>query len=250
MVQKQKPAHSALDNVAATLRIDTAMIFAAGHGKRMRPLTDTTPKPLLEAGGMSLIEHHLFKLCKVGILRVVINTHWLGEKISSKLGDGSKYGVVIEYSDEPILLETAGGLVKAMPLLTRQGNNPFLVINGDVWSDVDLAEVCYQAQQRLTAEDLAMLVMVNNPTQHPHGDFALNHARLDMGNNRDKLTYAGIGVYRPQIVAGLQQQPAALGPILRKAISDGQLAGWHFTGQWSDVGTPQRLAQLQEALAK
>lgn len=250
MVREVKSAHPAFDNSAASLRINTAMIFAAGHGKRMRPLTDTTPKPLLEAGGLSLIEHHLIKLRKAGILRVVINLHWLGEKISSKLGDGSKYGVTIDYSDETVLLETAGGLAKAIPLLTRQGNAPFLVINGDVWSDVDLAEVCYQAQQCLTAEDLAMLVMVDNPTQHPHGDFALHHSRLEMDTERETLTYSGIGVYRPQIVAGLPQQPAALGPILRKAISLGQLAGWHFTGKWSDVGTPQRLAQLQEALAK
>jgi len=250
MTHKVESANSALDTTDATFCINTAMIFAAGHGKRMRPLTDTTPKPLLKAGGMSLIEYHLIKLRQAGILRVVINLHWLSEKISSTLGDGSKYGVTIEYSDETVLLETAGGLVKAIPLLTRQGNDPFLVVNGDVWSDVDFAVVCHKAQQYLRAEDLAMLVMVNNPTQHPRGDFSLNHSRLAMGTEQEKLTYSGVGVYRPRIVHGLNEEPASLGPLLRKAITNGQIAGWHFTGKWSDVGTPQRLAQLQEALGK
>lgn len=250
MEQNIQATTSLEENPESTFQIDTAMIFAAGHGKRMRPYTDHTPKPLLKVGGKSLIEYHLLKLREAGILRVVINLHWLGEQIAAKLGDGSNYGVEIHYSREPVLLETAGGMAKALPLLTENGNHPFLVINGDVWSDLDLRDVCKQAQARMEEDDLALLVMVENPAHHQKGDFILKNNRLTMEGFAEKLTYAGVGVYRPQIVADLKVEPMKLGPILHNAISSQKLAGWHFKGKWSDVGTPERLAQLEEELGK
>ena len=218
-----------------------AMLLAAGRGERMRPLTDTTPKPLLEVAGKALIEYHLEALQQAGIGEVVINHAWLGEVIEARLGDGSRYGLRITYSPEvPAALETAGGIIQALPLL---GEAPFLVINSDIWTDYTL--------QRLPRdpEGLAHLVMVDNPVQHPDGDFRLEGGRLyDEGEPR--LTYSGIGVYRPELFAGLAPGVRPLAPLLREAMRKGQVSGEHYTGAWYDIGTPERLAELDTLLRR
>lgn len=216
-----------------------AMILAAGRGERMRPLTDTMPKPLLQVGGQALIEYHIESLHDAGIIEVVVNHAWLGEQITQYLGNGSQYGVQIQYSDESSgALETAGGIVKALPLL---GDEPFLVVNGDVFTDYIYANLPQQL------DGLAHLVMVDNPPQHPNGDFFLDNGRL-LAEGKPCLTFSGIGLYDPKLFAGHQPGALPLAPILREAMARGEISGEHYTGQWLDIGTPERLAELDASL--
>jgi MurNAc alpha-1-phosphate uridylyltransferase len=218
--------------------IRTAMILAAGRGERMRPLTDATPKPLLVAGGRRLIEHHLDALAQAGIRNVVINHAHLGAQIEATLGDGSAYGLRIRYSPEAEALETGGGIFRALPLL---GAAPFLVVNGDVWTDCDLGHL------RLGANDLAHLVLVDNPPHHPQGDFALQNGRLGV-DGPVRLTFSGIGAYRPTLFDGCFPGRFPLAPLLRAAMVRGAVGGEHHTGRWMDIGTPERLAELDRLL--
>ncbi len=217
-----------------------ALILAAGRGERMRPLTDTTPKPLLAVGGRPLIAWHLRALAAAGFEEVVINHAWLGERIVAALGDGERFGLRIRYSPEPPgALETAGGIVNALPLL---GEAPFLVVNGDIWTDFPFS--------RLTGElhgHLAHLVLVDNPPQHPEGDFHLANGQVQ-AEGTPRLTFSGIGVYDPALFADLPPGRRPLAPVLRAAMAAGRVAGEHYTGRWVDVGTPERLAQLDAQL--
>lgn len=219
-----------------------AMILAAGHGTRMRPLTDHTPKPLLLAGGKPLIVWHIEKLARAGFHDIIINLAWLGWQIPAALGDGSRWQVRLHYSDEQQegALETAGGIIKALPLL---GEEPFLVVNGDVWCD-------YPCQPcPLADHNLAHLVLVNNPAHNTNGDFALRDGRtLNAGEPR--YTFSGIGYYHPQLFAGLPYGKRPLAPLLRAAMQQGQVSGEHFSGDWRDIGTPERLAELDRDLSR
>lgn len=217
-----------------------AMILAAGRGERMRPLTDRTPKPLLKVGGKPLIVWHLERLAKAGFIDIVINHAYLGEQIEQSLGDGSAWRLNIEYSPETKALETAGGVVNAMPLL---GDAPFLVVNGDVFAEIDFAAL------QLIAPSLAHLVMVDNPPQHPDGDFALVAGKVtDLAN--DKLTFSGVGVYHPDLFKDVKRgQAAKLAPLLRSAMNKGLVTGEHYQGIWHDIGTPERLIFLDKQLS-
>lgn len=219
-----------------------AMILAAGLGTRMRPLTDHKPKPLLIAGGKPLIVWHIEKLAQAGFKDIVINLAWLGEQIPAYLGDGSRWQVCLHYSDEQPegALETAGGIIKALPLL---GSAPFLVVNSDIWCD-------YPCQPHtLAANDLAHLVLVNNPVHHPQGDFALSGQRL-LSEGEPRYTFSGIGYYRPELFAGLAYGKRPLAPLLREAMRTHQVSGELFLGDWHDIGTPQRLDQLDRDLTQ
>ncbi len=219
-----------------------AMILAAGRGERMRPLTDTTPKPLLEAGGKPLIVWHLEALAQAGIEEVVINHAWLGQQIEVALGDGSAYGVCIHYSPEkPEALETAGGIIQALPLL---GRDPFLVINGDIWCDYPFASLVAQS---LSPAFEAHLVMVDNPAHHSDGDFVLNRGLLG-AEGKPRLTFSGIGVYSPSLFTGLPQGKRPLAPLLRVAMMETKVSGEYYSGQWFDIGAPARLQQLDALL--
>ena len=226
-------------NIASA--IDTAMILAAGRGERMRPLTDHIPKPLLEVGGRALIVWHVERLAAAGIRDLVINHAHLGALIEAALGDGARWGVRIRYSaeGEGQALETGGGIYRALALL---GDKPFIVINGDVWSDFDPAGLS------LPAGDLARLVMVDNPPHHPQGDFRLAGGRLH-AEGGPRLTFAGIGAYSPELFAGCMPEAFPLAPLLRTAMAAGRVGGLHHRGRWVDVGTPQRLAELDRSLA-
>lgn len=217
-----------------------AMILAAGVGERMRPLTDNTPKPLLRVAGIPLIEHHIRRLAAAGLRELVINVSHLAEQIEAYCGDGSTWGADIVYSRETAPLETAGGIVQALPLL---GDAPFLVVNGDVWTDYPFACLVTCALQ---AGESAHLVMVGNPPQHPAGDFALDSddrirvlAAGAMG-----WTYSGVGLYTPAFFAGIAPGKMALRPLLDAAILQGCLGGERYSGEWQDVGTPERLRAL------
>jgi N-acetyl-alpha-D-muramate 1-phosphate uridylyltransferase len=215
-----------------------AMILAAGRGERLRPLTDTTPKPLLPVNGKALIVHHMENLATAGITQVIINLAWLGEQISATLGDGSAFGLSIRYSQEPPgALETAGGIVQALPLL---GQRPFLVVAGDI--------LCDYPFERLVDQEpagLAHLVMVNNPAHHPDGDFALQHGQLT-SSGPERLTFSGIGLYRPEMFLHLKPGRRPLRPVFEQALAQGQLSGERYTGYWSDIGTLERLTQARE----
>ena len=216
-----------------------ALIFAAGRGERMRPLTDATPKPLLEAGGKHLIEWHLENLARAGVREVVINTSHLAGQFADALGDGSRWGLRIAYSYEgPEPLETGGGMLRALPLL---GADPFIAVNGDIWTDFDFSTLPQNPQ------GLAHLVLVDNPAQHPHGDFALEHGLV---RDAPRLTFAGIGVYHPELLRG--QKPGRFGvvPILRAAMRDGKISGERHRGAWSHIGTPALLADLRATLSR
>jgi MurNAc alpha-1-phosphate uridylyltransferase len=216
-----------------------AMILAAGRGERMRPLTDHTPKPLLQVGGKPLIVWHLQRLAAAGFKDVVINHAHLGEQIEAALGDGSKWGVHIQYSPEKIALETAGGIANAMPLL---GNAPFLVVNGDVYTDIDFGALS------LMPTYLAHLVMVDNPPQHAAGDFALSGGKLSV-EGTEKLTFSGVGIYQPSLFASVVRGDAAkLAPLLKTAMAQGLVSGSHHRGAWHDIGTPERLLALDSQL--
>jgi MurNAc alpha-1-phosphate uridylyltransferase len=211
-----------------------AMILAAGRGERLRPLTDSTPKPLLEVRGKPLIVYHLEALHKAGFNEVVINLSWLGEQIQARLGNGSAFGVSIEYSEEVEALETAGGILQALPLLGER----FLVINGDVFSDYDF--VALQA-----VDHLAHLVLVDNPQHNKAGDFSLDGGTV--GNDGfPRHTFSGIAQYHHSFFAGLAPGKQALAPLLRSAASEGQVSGELFHGDWVDVGTLERLARLND----
>lgn len=215
-----------------------AMILAAGRGERMRPLTDHTPKPLLSVGGRPLIEHHLSRLADAGYREVIVNLAWLGDRIREALGDGSRFGLRIHYSSEPAgALETAGGIRHALPLL---GDEPFLVVNGDIWCDHPLTPYDPGAA-------LAHLILVDNPPHHPQGDFALRGGRVDIAGS-PHLTFSGIGYYRPELFATLQDGPQPLAPLLRQAIARDQVSGERYPGTWIDVGTPERLHDLDARL--
>ena len=217
-----------------------AMILAAGRGERMRPLTDHIPKPLLEVGGKALIEHHLLALQQSGIKDVIINHAWLGEQIEARLGNGDQYGLRIQYSPEvPAALETAGGIVQALP---RLGMEPFIVINGDIWCDYPIQKLPYQL------EGLAYLVMVSNPPHNPQGDFYLASDGQLQVEGQPKLTYSGIGVYHPRLFAGLEPGVRPLAPLLKSAMAEGLVSGEHYEGRWWDIGTPQRLHELDATL--
>jgi len=223
-----------------------AMILAAGRGERMRPLTDRTPKPLLPAGGKPLIVWHVERLVAAGLRDIVVNHAWLGEQIEAALGDGARYGARIRYSPEHPALETAGGIARALPLL---GDGPFLTINGDIWCDWDPGAARAAAARLDGGQCRAWLLLVDNPEHHPQGDFGLDRdGRLTLAG-QDRLTFAGIGIYRAGFFAGLPAGPAPLAPLLRAAIARGDILGEHYRGAWTDVGTPQRLARLDAELA-
>ncbi len=230
-----------------------ALIFAAGLGERMRPLTDRTPKPLLMAGDKPLIAWHLEKLAATGVRYVVINTSHLAEQFPAALGDGSRWGLRIRYAYEgPAPLETGGGMLNALPLL---GPEPFLVVSGDVWCDADFAAL--PAEPR----GLAQLLMVDNPAHHPRGDFRLDAAGQLHDDGEPRLTYSGIGVFRRELLEGWREAVGAapgtaakpprfkLRPLLETAMAHGKMDGSHHRGAWTDVGTPQRLAELETWLS-
>jgi MurNAc alpha-1-phosphate uridylyltransferase len=214
------------------------MILAAGRGERMRPLTDHTPKPLLPVAGKPLIAHHLEALRAADIGEIVINTGHLGDQLPAALGDGRTWGVRIAWSPEPPeALETGGGIFQALALL---GSEPFLVVNGDVWTDYPFARL------PPSPAGLAHLVLVSNPPHHPQGDFALtDDGRVEESGAR-RLTFSGISVLRPELFAGCAPGRFPLGPLLRRAMATGAVTGEHYAGVWLDIGTPQRLAELQE----
>lgn len=218
-----------------------AMILAAGRGVRMRPLTDTTPKSLLAVGGKPLIVWQLEKLARAGFTEAVINHAHLGDMIEAALGDGSRYGLSIRYSPEREALETAGGIALALPLF---GAEPFLVINADIYSDYD-----FSALASLDLQDrLAHLVLVDNPPQHPRGDFALEAGRVREAGER-LLTFSGIGVYAPRLFGGIPAKAkVALAPLLRKAMAAERVSGEHYHGRWHDIGTAERLQALDAEL--
>jgi MurNAc alpha-1-phosphate uridylyltransferase len=215
------------------------MILAAGRGSRLRPLTDTTPKPLLEVGGEPLIAHHLRKLAAAGIREVVVNTGWLGTQLPAALGDGGAWGVSIAWSHEGWpALDTGGGIRNALPLL---GDAPFLLVNSDVWSDIDYAGLVEEPARK----DLGRLVLVPNPPEHPDGDFGLRDGRVDCGH-APRRTYAGLAVLRPEIL-GDARGGFPLAPLLQEAARQKRLAGRLSMARWQDVGTPERLEALRRS---
>ena len=217
-----------------------AMLLAAGRGERMRPLTDSLPKGLLEVGGRPLIAWHLAALARAGIREVVINLSWLGAQLQAALGDGQQLGVRILWSEEgAVPLETGGGIFRALPLL---GPGAFLVVNADIWTDIDFARLT------LAPQALAHLVLIPNPAHHPRGDFALQGDRV-VGEGDERFTYAGVGLYRPELFAGCSAGRFPLLPLLRRASDARRLYGEVWRGEWCDVGTPQRLATLRARLA-
>lgn len=229
-----------------------AMILAAGKGERMRPLTLTTPKPLLTAGGKPLIEHHLERLKRSGFQDVVINHAWLGDQIEHTLGDGSRFGLSLHYSREGQPLETAGGIVRALPLLASPNSDWFMVINGDIWADFDLTRLRPPAATQQQEVD-AVLVMTDNPPHHRGGDFCLtDRGTLSaecVEKEGEKLTFTGISLLHRRLFEGLDDQAGKLGPVLRTAMGKGRVTGLHHPGIWVDVGTPQRLQALNRQLA-
>ena len=222
-----------------------AIILAAGRGERMRPLTDRVPKPLLEAGGKPLIVWHLEKLAAAGFTQAVVNHAHLGTLIERALGDGSRFGIAIEYSREAAALETAGGIAQALPLL---GTAPFAAVNADVFSAYDYTELARTAACLAPPERLAHLVLVDNPAHHPAGDFALRSGRVVHDGAR--LTFSGIAAYHPELFAGIARgSKAPLAPLLSAAIAARRVSGEHYRGRWHDIGTPERLAALERELA-
>ena len=214
------------------------MILAAGRGERMRPLTDKTPKPLLRVGGLRLIEYHLLALAKAGIEEVVINHAYLGEQIVDALGAGQQFNLNIVYSPESEALETGGGIFNALPLL---GDQPFWVVNGDVWIDYSFHCVALSANIR------AHLVLVDNPEHHPLGDFCLNDGKVSQCETQ-RLTYSGLGIYHPDLFKNCRAGKFPLAPLLRQAMDQHQVSGEYCQGPWFDIGTPQRLQFLDHLL--
>ncbi|MGH8267309.1 MAG: N-acetylmuramate alpha-1-phosphate uridylyltransferase MurU [Steroidobacteraceae bacterium] len=216
-----------------------AMLLAAGRGERMRPLTDSLPKPLVPIGGKPLIGYHLTALARAGIREVVVNLSWLGAQLRAALGDGHEYGVSITWSDEgPVPLETGGGIFRAVPLL---GPAPFLVVNADIWTDIDFGALM------LEEEAHAHLVLVPNPAHNPRGDFGLEGDRV-VNRDTDRFTYSGVGVYAAEFFGGCTAGRFPLLPLLNRAISARRVRGQLHRGAWSDVGTAERLAALDARL--
>ncbi|MDV7211448.1 N-acetylmuramate alpha-1-phosphate uridylyltransferase MurU [Azotobacter beijerinckii] len=218
-----------------------AMILAAGKGERLRPLTLHTPKPLVRAGGVPLIEYHVRALVAAGFRELVINHAWLGAQIEAYLGDGARFGASIAYSAEGEPLETGGGIHRALPLL---GGEPFLLVNGDIWTDYAFADL------RRVPASLAHLVLVDNPAHHPQGDFCLEDGRVSARGERPGLTYSGIAVLDPALFAGCRPGAFKLAPLLLAAMAEGRVGGEHFRGRWVDVGTHERLAEVERLLAE
>jgi N-acetyl-alpha-D-muramate 1-phosphate uridylyltransferase len=215
------------------------MLLAAGRGERMRPLTDHTPKPLLDVDGQPLIVWHLQRLAAAGFRDIVINLSWLGDKIEQCLGDGSAFDVCIRYSREPWpALETGGGLLQALPLL----DDPFLLVNGDVFSDINFTAL------QIAPTDLAQLVLVANPSHHPRGDFHLQNGRIHASEG-ERLTYSGVALLRSALFEGCEPGRFPLLPLLLKARDAGRLGAQKHTGRWLDIGTPERLTDLNAQLA-
>jgi len=224
------------------------MLLAAGRGERMRPLTDRTPKPLLEVGGKALIVWHIESLVRAGMREIVINHAHLGAQIEKALGDGSRFGAHIQYSPEAKALETAGGIANVLPLLD---NEPFAVINGDIFCDYNFAHLPARAAALQASGDTAHLVLVNNPPHHTGGDFHLHNGRIHptgdqrLTANDLNLTFSGIGIYQPSLFTHISRGSIVpLAPLLRAQIALGKVSGEHHQGLWVDVGTPQRLIEL------
>lgn len=216
------------------------MILAAGRGERMRPLTDRLPKPMLTAAGRSLIDYQLEALARAGVDTVVVNVAWLGARLAHYLGDGARWGLVIRISDEGEgALETGGGIQHALPLL---GEDPFWVVNGDIWSDYPLQELPTEPA------GLAHLILVDNPPHNPQGDFTLVGEYVVEPSRGPRLTFAGIGCYRRDLFGRRSAGPFPLGALLRRAAAHGRVTATHYKGQWRDIGTPERLAALDTAL--
>jgi MurNAc alpha-1-phosphate uridylyltransferase len=216
-----------------------AMILAAGRGERLRPLTDSIPKPLVEIGGKPLIEHHLQALAGAGFREIVINQGHLGDMLPLAIGDGSRWNITIHWSDEqPEALETGGGIHKALPLL---GSSPFLVVNGDIWTDYPYSRL------RAIKCDWAHLVMIPNPQQHPEGDFSLRNARI-RNEGENMLTYSGIGVYHPRLFEGCTPGKFSVVPLLRSAMENHLVTGEKYGGGWEDIGTLERLESVRNLL--
>lgn len=221
-------------------KITKAMILAAGRGERMRPLTDTLPKPLLKVDGRALIEYHIMALKEAGITDILINTSWLGEIIPEYLGDGAYWGVNLTFSHEETALETAGGIRKALDFFD---NEPFMVVNGDVWTEFD-----FELLNKPKAK--AHLVLVPNPEQHPKGDFGLDNGSV-LAEAETQYTFSGIGVYQPEIFKGLAiDEPAPLAPILIELMEKQEVTGQLYQGEWRDIGTPERLDSLNKTFQK
>ncbi|MCP1339413.1 nucleotidyltransferase family protein [Idiomarina sp. M1R2S28] len=223
-----------------------AMILAAGRGNRMRPLTDNQPKPLLPVAEKPLLGYHLEKLASAGVNEVVINHAWHGEQIEDFVGDGSQWGLQVSFSVEPEGgLETAGGIIKALPLL---GEDPFWVINGDIWTDWDYRDLPTDLEKGL----LGHLIMVDNPIHHSNGDFAIENGLLVNGENENdaRKTFSGVGLYRKELLAPYPEGKQPLKPFFDRAIDKKQLAASYHDGFWTDVGTPERLHQLNQRLEK
>lgn len=218
-----------------------AMILAAGRGERMRPLTDHTPKPLLKVGGKPLIVWHIERLARAGFRDIVINHAHLGAQIEQSLGNGAQWDVSIQYSPEVMALETAGGIANALPLL---GDSPFCVVNGDVFTDYDFAQLKENAGAVVRGEATTHLVLVDNPPQHPNGDFSIVNGQL-VNAGEPMYTFSGVGVYQPSLFSGIVRgQAAKLAPLIRDAIGQGRASAEYYGGVWHDIGTPQRLTEL------
>lgn len=223
-----------------------AMILAAGRGERMRPLTDACPKPLLQAGGKRLIVRHIERLAAAGFADIVINTAWLGHMIEDTLGDGAQWGVRLHYSHEETALETAGGIARALPLL---GDAPFLLINGDVHTDWDPAQAPDIARRMAACGADMWVLLVNNPAHHPGGDFSIDADGRVHAGGPTPLTYAGVALYHPRLFASLDpNQAAPLAPLMRTCMAAGRAVGSFYGGTWIDIGTTQRLAELDALL--
>lgn len=217
------------------------MILAAGFGKRMMPLTAKTPKPLLPVNGKPLIQYHIERLCAVGIKELVINVSHLGGQIENYCGDGSRFGVRIEYSRESEPLETAGGIAKALPLLIAEGGSQtFVVVNADVWTDYGFSRLL----EKKLAPALAHLIMVANPQHNPDGDFALEDSGMLASEGPTKLTYSGVALLDRALFDHYQVYQGALAPLLRKAMADLRVSGEYYGGHWYDIGTPDRLEEV------
>ncbi len=217
------------------------MILAAGLGERLRPLTDHTPKPLIKIAGKSLLEHHLQRLKSAGYEEIVINLSYLGNMIQEQFGVGRHHGVHIDYSHEgKEPLETAGGIIHALPLL---GNEPFLVINGDIWCEHSLSF------PNLSSDKLAHLVLIDNPTHNPTGDFVYEYGKI-YNTGKNFLTFSGIGIYDPNLFKNYSHEKLALAPILRAAIDNEVVSAEYFTGKWFDIGTLKQLEQAQQYVSK
>lgn len=228
-----------------------AMILAAGLGKRMRPLTDHAPKPLLKVGDKYLIEFHLEKLAAAGVRDVVINTHWLAQQIPASLGSGEKWGLRIHYSHEPELLETSGGIIQALPMLSDDKESAFLLVNGDVYCEMDLAGFIQSAPE-LKHGHTAHLALVDNPDHNTGGDFVMGRDGMLSACEKDgkRLTYAGVAIFHRDFFSAMLPGPSLLGPKLKEAIEAGCVSGERIDEYWLDVGTPQRLELLRERVAR